>query len=111
MSNGTGSKILSVIGEIVQVAVPAASGLVPVVMAAIADIKASEDGQTLTYTLAVQQGEAALTTADSLDEQTLSEVNAELAKLGLPPLQSAAPAAPQTADEATEAQPAEAQPT
>jgi len=87
-----GSTAAGILGAIesangyVTLALEAAGVLVPIVKGVITEIKKLVDPTgTVTYQLLIQTDQAALTTVLTLSEADLAAINAELAKMGLPP--------------------------
>lgn len=73
-------------GEI-TLAIELAGALIPIGKAAVQEIKQiATGGETVTYAVLLQMDGAELDKIAELSESELAAVNAELAKLGLPPV-------------------------
>lgn len=77
---------LSGANNLISVAVPIAGLLIPLVVQVIKSISGSGTQQTITYTLVIQEEQAALDAIIAAGAVDLTTVNAELVRMGLPPL-------------------------
>lgn len=94
---------LSDAGSIISIGLPLAGEIIPLATGLVKEIKQIATGsETVTYQLLIQADGAELDAAHQLAEDDLTAINAELAKLGQPPI----PALPSTPATESPAQPA-----
>jgi hypothetical protein len=96
--------ILSEAGSIIGIGIPIAGEIIPLATGLVKAIRQIASGtDTVTYEILIQADSKELDAVHQLAEDDLAAINAELAKLGKPPIASSAasPAAPPaTADPA-----------
>jgi hypothetical protein len=92
----TAKSILSVLsqaGSIIGIGVPIAGEIIPLATGLVTEIKQIASGtETVTYQVLLQVDGAELDAIHTLAEDDLTAINAELAKLGQPPIAVPAPA-------------------
>ena len=80
------SGVLSKIVGIIQLAALVEGNVLPIVIGTVTEVKALLQGQTITYTVAIQTGLENLDSADASFQQSLEKINQERRDAGLPPL-------------------------
>lgn len=65
---------------------PIAGTLIPIVVSVVKSIEAVGAAQTIEYSLVVQQDQAALDAIIAAGAADLATINAELVRMGMPPL-------------------------
>lgn len=90
MTTGSGSGILGALSEssaVITLALEIGGELVPIFKGAINEIKQIAAGQdSVSYSVLIQGDQADLATVDSVAAADLVAINAELTRLGKPPL-------------------------
>lgn len=88
-AQSTANKILDAIaasGSLISIAVPIAGTLIPIVVSVVKSIEGVGAAQTIEYSLVVQQDQAALDAIIAAGTADLATINAELVRMGMPPL-------------------------
>ena len=90
--------ILSDAGSILSIGIPIAGEIIPIATGLVKEIRSIATGvETVDYQILIQTDGAELDAIHKLAEDDLAAINAELAKLGQPPIPAApAPVPPAT---------------
>jgi hypothetical protein len=83
---------LSAAGQIISIGIPLAGEVIPLATGLVKEIRQIASGEeTVSYEILIQADGAELDAIHKLAEDDLTAVNAELAKMGQPPISSSAP--------------------
>ena len=89
---------LSDAGTIIGIGIPIAGEIIPIATGLVKEIRSIATGaETVDYQILIQTDGAELDAIHTLAEDDIAAINAELAKLGQPPIPAAPPAAPPSA--------------
>jgi hypothetical protein len=86
---------LSDAGQIISIGIPVAGQVIPLAIGLVKEIRSIATGaETVDYQILIQTDGAELDAIHKLAEDDISAINAELEKLGQPPISTDPPATP-----------------